>query len=309
MSTPPYLDLPDGVRPRTVATERGEFAVLAAGASGPLALLVPGWTGSKEDYIAVLAPLAEAGYRAVALDQRGQYQSAGAGEDYTLIALGQDLLALAAAVSCTGISERDGADPAVLGAGIHLVGHSFGGLVARAATIADPGAVASLTLVCSGPAALPADRHRLLTAMADAIPALGLAATWSAKRAFERSQAAPDVPPQIEDFLRRRFLANDPVALEAMTRHLVSARDDVAALSGTGVPVLVTYGEFDDGWPPAVQREMAARLGGPAEPIVGARHSPAVERPAELTALLVRFWSEQSAHSRARPAQVGSSAE
>ena len=42
------------------------------------ALLIPGFTGSKEDFIPVLQPLASAGRRVVAIDMRGQYQSQGA---------------------------------------------------------------------------------------------------------------------------------------------------------------------------------------------------------------------------------------
>ena len=54
--------------------------------SGPSAVFVPGWTGSKEDFVAILAPLADAGYHVVALDQKGQYETPGTArdDDYTL---------------------------------------------------------------------------------------------------------------------------------------------------------------------------------------------------------------------------------
>jgi pimeloyl-ACP methyl ester carboxylesterase len=281
VSTPPFLALPDGVRARRVTTGRGEFAALEAGRGNrPLALLVPGWTGSKEDYIAVLAPLAEVGFHAVAYDQRGQYETSGTGEeaDYTLPALAADLAELAGALVTPG-------------GDVHLVGHSFGGLVARTAVIQNPGVAASLSLLCSGPAAIPTDRQPLLQAMADAIPASGLPATWQAKRAFEQSQGAPEVPEEIERFLERRFLANDPVSLRAMTLHLTSAPDEVDALAGAGVPVLVGFGATDDGWPRAVQREMARRLNAELVIIEQAGHSPAVERPRETVAALTGFWS------------------
>ena len=84
MSTPTSLELPEGTRRATVETARGEFAVLdAMPAAGPCelgtVLLVPGYTGSKEDFIAILGQLAAAGRRVVAMDQRGQYQTAGPG--------------------------------------------------------------------------------------------------------------------------------------------------------------------------------------------------------------------------------------
>ncbi|HEY6493357.1 MAG TPA: alpha/beta hydrolase, partial [Trebonia sp.] len=72
MSTPTSLELPEGTRRNTVETARGQFRVLdAMPAAGPCelgtALLVPGYTGSKEDFIAVLGQLAAAGRRVVAI--------------------------------------------------------------------------------------------------------------------------------------------------------------------------------------------------------------------------------------------------
>ncbi|HEX6338880.1 MAG TPA: alpha/beta hydrolase [Jiangellaceae bacterium] len=282
MSTPASLALPDGVRARRLSTPRGEFAALESG-RGPLVLLVPGWTGSKEDYIAVLAPLAQAGYHALAFDQRGQYETPGTGReaDYTLLALAADLAAVA----------EHSADP---GLDVHLVGHSFGGLVARSAVLGHRELAASLTLLCSGPAAIPTERQPLLQAMADAIPAAGMEATWQAKRAYERSLGAPEVPDAIERFLERRFLSNDPVSLQAMTRHLIFAPDEVDALADTGVPTLVAFGDADDGWPTDLQADMAHRLGARLAVIERAGHSPAVERPRETVATLTAFWAAVS---------------
>src|SRR5579859_6120380 len=147
MSTPTSIDLPEGTRRTTVETARGEFTVLdALPAAGPCelgtALLVPGYTGSKEDFIAILGQLAAAGRRVIAVDQRGQYQTAGPDDPdaYDPAELGADVAALCAAVEAT-----------------HLLGHSFGGLVVREAVLGGC-APASLTLLSSGPAALPGPR-------------------------------------------------------------------------------------------------------------------------------------------------------
>jgi len=281
VSAPPFLELPEGVRAGRIRTERAEFAVLEAGSTGPCAALVPGWTGSKEDFVAVLAPLADAGYRVVALDQRGQFETAGFGleDDYTLPALTADLVSV--------LNE--------IGQPVHLVGHSFGGLVARRATIAEPAAVASLTLLGSGPGPVRVDSHALLQAMADAIPAIGLPATWQAKRAYERSQGLIDPPPEIERFMQARFVANHPLSIRAMTLHLTTAEDICDALAGTGVPILVAFGADDDGWPIGEQRMMADRLGAPVAVIDDAGHSPAAEQPERTVAVLQRFWTRVDA--------------
>lgn len=145
MSKPPRLTLPPAARAYRLTTARGAFAVHEAGE--PLrgtALLVPGYTGSKEDFIGLLEPLAGAGFRVVAVDGRGQHESPGPREEsaYALEELAGDVLAQAAAVS--------GDD----GGPVHLVGHSLGGLIARAAVLRDHAPFASLTLMSSGPAAI-----------------------------------------------------------------------------------------------------------------------------------------------------------
>ena len=47
---------------------------MACASAGPRCC-VPGYTGSKEDFLPVLEPLAAAGRLVVAMDLRGQYQS------------------------------------------------------------------------------------------------------------------------------------------------------------------------------------------------------------------------------------------
>src|SRR5487761_1264891 len=59
VSTPTSIDLPDRVRPAWIRTDRGSFAALDARPVHGVcdrepALLVPGYTGSKEDFLAVL---------------------------------------------------------------------------------------------------------------------------------------------------------------------------------------------------------------------------------------------------------------
>lgn len=281
MSTPRTLDLAPGVRAATLHTERGPFAVLEAGdPAHPTAVLVPGFTGSKEDFIAVVRPLAEAGSHVVSIDLGGQFQTPPAPSgDYSLAGFAADILAVARAA---------GHGP------VHLVGHSFGGLAVREAALTESSQFASVTLVASGPAALPdaqADRLRLF---ASVLSAQGQDVVWAAKRALEEQEGTLEtVSPEIERFLTDRFMATDPGSLLAMVDVLTAEPDRVAALAATGLRTLVLVGADDDAWPPSVQADMAERLGASLVVIDHAGHSPAVDRPDETVAALTRFWQNR----------------
>ncbi len=271
-----------------IDTERGRFAALRAhadkaGRSGSV-LLVPGWTGSKEDFLAVLQLLADAGFDAVAIDQRGQYETPAADDDdFSIDRLAADLAAITA----------------TLDAPVHLVGHSFGGLVARRAAHRHPGAFASLTLLDTGAGALPPERHGPLLVMAETIAEHGLPATFEAKLAYDSSQPGYAEPePHIVEFLRTRFIGNHPGCLRTITLHLTEAPDDIGVHPPLGIPVLVAYGESDDGWPLAIQNDVARRLGASVTLVRDAGHSPAVDQPEQTAAALVEFWA--STHNGAR---------
>lgn len=278
---------PHGAAPATFAGRTGPLAALDSGpAPRGSVLLVPGYTGSKEDFAPVLDPLAEAGWRVVAIDQRGQHASPGPDDPaaYTVPELAADLLRVAAE----------------LGGPVHLLGHSFGGLVARGAVLADPDRFASLTLLGSGPVGLTGPRADLLAHLAPLLDAGGVPLVHQTLEqlavADPRAQA---VPPAVRDFLARRFLANTAAGLTGMAAAMTEEPDRVAELAATGVPVLVAHGADDDAWSPAAQEDMAHRLGARHEVITGAVHSPAIEQPAATVAVLTSFWASVPAEVRA----------
>lgn len=255
----------------------GPLAALRREGPGAPVLLVPGFTGSKEDFRLLLAPLAEAGYDVTALDQRGQFQSPGPpGDHYGTTALGADLVAVVQALARGPV---------------HLVGHSFGGLVARAAVLAEPAQFRSLTLLSSGPAALSGPRVEVLALLrpllARGMPAL-VEAVDALNAADPRWQAL-DAP--VQGFLRDRMLASSPHAVLGMADALVGEPDRLGALAAAGVPVQVVHGSDDDAWTPQLQEQMARRLGARHVVVQGAAHSPAVENAAATAQALLSFWA------------------
>lgn len=269
--------------PRRFPGRAGPLAALDTGGTGPrgTVLLVAGFTGSKEDFAPLLAPLARAGYRVVAVDQRGQYESPGPDDPaaYTVAELAADVVAVASV-----LREETGTP--------HLVGHSFGGLVGRAAVLADPAAFRSLTLMGSGPARLAGPRVALLEHLGPLLDSGGVPLVQATLEQLamtdERAQAVPE---PTRAFYARRFLGNTAAGLRGMAEAMTTEPDRVAELAATGVPVLVLYGEADDAWSPAEQADMARRLGARHVVVPQAVHSPAVENPDRTLEALVSFWS------------------
>ncbi len=297
MSTPTSLTLPDGVRRRAIETSRGAFAALEAiPGSGVCelqpAILVPGFTGSKEDFLAILQQLAAARRRVLALDLRGQYETCGPDdpEAYTIAELGFDIAAVVDAVAGRVTGQGDAA------LGVHLVGHSFGGLVVRESVLAGASTITSLTFMSSGPGRLTgppaAELAQLTKSLVGGSPEVmrrTIRHIWDTILAPQAATAR--VAPEIVSFIRDRMRRNSPVGLRAMGEYLLSAPDRTAELAELGdMPMLVLYGEDDDKWEPAAQEEMAVRLDAERVCIPAAAHSPAVDAPETTASALSGFW-------------------
>lgn len=265
----------------------GPLAALDTGGEGALgtALLVAGFTGTKEDFAPILAPLADAGVRAVAIDQRGQYESPGPDDPaaYAIDELAADVLAVGR------VLRAETAGP------LHLLGHSFGGLVCRTAVLTDPGAFTSLTLLGSGPSQLTGRRAQLLDHLAPLLEAGGVTLVHETMEQLAMTDPrAQAVPEPTREFLSRRFLRNSAAGLRGMADAMLGEPDRVEELAAVGLPVLVAHGEADDAWLPHVQADMARRLGARHEVIDGSIHSPAVENPPRTTEVLLDFWRSVS---------------
>jgi pimeloyl-ACP methyl ester carboxylesterase len=247
-------------RQSDVAVDRVE----AANPRGSV-LLVHGYTGSKEDFAPILPLLARAGFSAYAYDQRGQYESKAEGP-FSLDGWADDAEAIGAHLPGH-----------FRGSPVHLVGHSFGGLVATRAAIRHPRAWSSVTLLCSGPGGH--GEHPELRLMLATLQQFDLAEVHRRKRQVELAAGDSLRSEAVEAFLEHRFVSANPAAVIEMTQILIDSPDETAELAATALPVHVVYGERDDAWPQHVQDRMAAGLGTFSVVIPDADHSPAIEQP------------------------------
>jgi pimeloyl-ACP methyl ester carboxylesterase len=279
---------PPNARAYYLHTARGDFAVVdspvAPGVQPKgVVMLLPGFTGSKEDFTLLHEPLAARGYRVVAVDGRGQHQSDGPEDDESAYAQGElarDVLAQAAAV----------------GAPLHLLGHSLGGQIARAAVLLDHSPFRSLTLMASGPAQISDSQQQRVKLLRDALGVMNMAETWKAILAMGPPEEVGGPARGIGDQeqLRRRWLGTKPAQLLATGRQLCTEPDRVAELAAVPLPFHVLSGASDDTWPVPVLDDMAVRLRARRSVIPGAEHSPNADQPLPTAHVLADFWDSLS---------------
>lgn len=279
------LELPAGVEKTELALASHRLAALTTSAQATnqeVVLCVPGFTGSKEDYVAILPALSAAGYKVISIDQRGQYESKHSSEpgSFTLENLAKDVLHLAK----------------LLNQPVHLIGHSMGGLVAAKALLEAADLFSSITLLCSGPGAIPKDRQRNISAIRKGFPGTPLEVAWQIIETEEKKSNPDKFTPEVWAFRKKRWMQNNPQALHETAAILQDTPDmsqDLAKVLITKkIPALVLTGEHDDIWPIPIQKEMAKTLNADYVMVASAGHSPARERPIETAAALIDFFSK-----------------
>ena len=279
---------PHGARRVSVDSRYGPLAALRAdpdedaAVPGPpaTAVLLPGYSGSKEDFAPLIDAIAAGGIGVLAIDLPGQYESPGpeAEADHRPVVLGSVLGDVVA-------------DEAAAGRRVLLLGHSFGGLVARAVVLTGA-PVRGLTLMDSGPGELPMGRRRTqLDVLEPVLRRRGVEAVVELRDASgEWSSADPQVVALLRDRLRRSTATGLLGMGDALRAEPDRTAELVAAVRARRVPCLVVCGIDDDAWPVGVQRTMADRLEAEFAAVPGAAHAPNVENPAALLDVLVPTW-------------------
>jgi len=261
--------------------ERDEFAApsgpLARIALGPIGgdrlVLMPGMTGSKEDFVRMMPRLAASGFRVESFDMAGQYDSCAAGpppgEHYTMRLFEDDLRAVLAS-----------------GPPAHVLGYSFAGTVAAAVAGSHPELVRSLTLLSTTPVAGQALRaFKVLGPFSGLLSAaaLGRLFVWVLRHNVHRAPLDRAV------FVTARF---DKTRVDSVIDifDLMKHTPDVApAARERGIPTLVVAGRHDV-WPLEAHRAFAERLGGRLV-ILDAGHSPCETAPHQLAEAMTDFFA------------------
>ncbi|WLW52381.1 alpha/beta fold hydrolase [Streptomyces sp. YU58] len=275
---------PPTARAYPLRTARGVFAVVdspvAVGAEPKgVVVMLPGFTGSKEDFTLLHEPLSARGYRTVAVDGRGQFESDGPETDesaYAQAELARDVHAQVDAV----------------GAPVHLLGHSCGGQIARAAVLLDHTPFRSLTLMSSGPAQISDSQQQRVKLLRDALAVMSMAKVWEAIQAMGPPEevGGPAVGIGDADLLRRRWLGTKPAQLLATGRQLCTEPDRVGELAAVPLPFHVLSGARDDTWPVPLLDDMSVRLHAHRTVVPGAEHSPNADQPLPTARALADFW-------------------
>ena len=278
------VTLPAGVERRMLDTPRGPVAASYARPRpdtdlGIAVLLVTGYVGSKEDFWSLLPAIAEAGYHGWTYDQIGQYESAGPPDPsaYSIDLLAQDARSVIAQVGAITPGN----------APVHLVGHCLGGFVARAAALADPSAVASLTLLGCGPHLGEPKQRAGLAELDRKLETGSLELLWPViKRVVPERDAA------LRAFWFDKLQGANPGFMHGTARAMAQEPDRTEGLAATRIPALVLHGRGDRRvWKRSAFAAMAARLGAEHVVIERAAHSPSLEQPERTTEALLSFWA------------------
>lgn len=266
---------PPGTRAYRFEAPSGSLASWDLGdPDGDRVVLVPGATGSKEDF-ALLAPiLAGQGYFVQSYDLPGQYESAQAGpagdDGWTYELFIDDMVAFLEA-----------------GKPAHLLGFSFAGIVAQLVTTRRPDLVRSLTLLATPPLTGQVFRAVRTIGWLTRLPFYtkhvgGGVLIWNVRTNFSK------VTPERLRFANARLAHTRRLSVDGIVGLMMKTPDLRAELRASRVPKLVVAGEHDL-WRSKLHRRFATEIGATAA-IYATGHSPCETTPHQLALDLVQLF-------------------
>ncbi len=240
--------------------------------NGPPVLLLHGVGAASESFDTIVRQL-ESRFRVLRYDLRGHGESGKPPGPYALDDFIADAVAL---LDARGIERA------------HMVGFSFGGMIAQAIAAAHPQRVDALVLIGSVAARSDEERARV-RARASKLESGSAASTIDA--AVERwfTPAFREANPEIVEQRIQRAMKNDPAGYAAAYR--VFAESDMdEELKAIAARTLVMTGEHDVGSTPRMARLIHERVAGSRlEILPGLRHSVLAEAPELIARHLLTF--------------------
>ena len=171
---------------------------------------------------------------------------------------------------------------------VHLVGISFGGMLAQATVLARPELVSTLTLIGTASRFSEAARDSMRE-RAQATRAGGMAAVLASSLERWFTPEWRERRPDIVDRVRKTILHDDP-ATHAAIWELIANFDVHSRLGEIRCPTLVLVGELDPSTPPAAAAALADGIAGARMTVLpGVSHIATVEAPEIVNEELRKF--------------------
>lgn len=277
----PYGDL--GLPPGRIlgVPGRGEFFVRDSGGSGQPVLLLHGWMFNADlNWALAYAPLADAGYRVIAMDHRGHGRGLRSRSAFRLVDCAADSAA---------VVRELGAPGAV------AVGYSMGGAIAQLMALEHRRSVSAVVMCATSAHFTSPMMKRTWRAMPALRVALGLGGVGAWQQALKQ-MGIPEDPRSawVAAELSRGSARDLAEAGRELGRH-----DARPWLSGLTQPAASVVTSADRSVPPSFQRELAAGLS--AEIFeVPADHMAAATHPAEFQAALLAALASVTAKQAAQ---------
>jgi pimeloyl-ACP methyl ester carboxylesterase len=249
------------------------------GEGDPL-LLIPGFGSTTLVYFANIAPLAER-FKVIVFDPRGSGRSEVPASGYSMQQFVDD---------CIAVMHEAGEESA------HVVGASFGGMIAQNFALAHPERTRRLVLICTTPGgahhvAPPPEQMAVFMAAGDIVDPVAAVRSTYTLHYSDAYVAAHDAE------IAERALANAHLRSKPEGRMgqltAVSQHDTLERLRDLSMPVLVLHGDCDGVVPVENSRKIAAAIPSARLKVyLGAKHICFTECADEMNRDIIDFLSQ-----------------